>query len=99
MHSTPTTLTTVGCVKQDQTGLDGSARSTLGFGARSQGLRVSGSQGLKVSRSQGLRVSRSQGLKVSRSQGEGGDSGDRGDWATSVTGLKVNVICEAVEVI
>ena len=41
----------------------------------------------------------SQCLKVSRSQGEGGDGGDRGDGATSVTGLKVNVICEAVEVI
>ena len=40
--------------KQDQTGLDRSARSTLDFGAK----------GLKVSRSQGLMVSRSQGLKV-----------------------------------
>ena len=34
-----------------------------------------------------------------RSQGGGSDGGDRGDGATSVTGLKVNVICEAVEVI
>ena len=41
-------------VKQDQTGLDRSARSTLDFGAK----------GLKVSRSQGLKVSRSQGFKV-----------------------------------
>ena len=57
------------------------------------------SKGLKVSRSQGLKASRSQGLKVSRSQGEGGDGSDRVDGATSVTGLKVNVICEAVEVI
>ena len=65
----------------------------------SQGLKVSGSQGLKVSRSQGLKVSGSQGLKVSRSQGEGGVGDDRVDGATSVTGLKVNVICEAVEVI
>ena len=55
--------------------------------------------GLKVSRSQSLKISRSQGLKVSRSQGGGGDGGDRGDGATSVTGLKVYVICEAVEVI
>ena len=57
---------------------------------------MSRSQSPKVSRSQGLKVS-----KVSRSQGEGDDTdyGDRGDWATSVTGLKVNVICEAVEVI
>ena len=39
---------------------------------------------------------RSQGLKVSRSQGDGCD---RGDGATSVTELKVNVICEAGEVI
>ena len=52
-----------------------------------------------VPRSQGLKASRSQGLKVSRSQGEGGDGSDRVDGATSVTGLKVNVICEAVEVI
>ena len=44
-------------------------------------------------------MSRSQGLKVSRSLGESGDGGDRGDGATSVTGLKVNVICETVEVI
>ena len=47
-------------------------------------------------------VSRSQGLRVSRSQcegGDGGDGGDRGDGATSVSGLKVNVICEAVEAI
>ena len=44
-------------------------------------------------------VSRSQGLKVSRSQGEGGDGGDRVDGATSETGSKVNVTCEAVEVI
>ena len=51
--------------KQDQTGLDRSARSTLDFGA--EGLKVSRSQGLKVSGSQDLRVSRSQGLKVSRS--------------------------------
>ena len=64
--------------------------------SRSQGLKVLRSQGLKVSRSQGLKVLRSQGLKVSRSQGEGGD---RVDGVTSVTGLKVNVICEAVEVI
>ena len=72
--------------------------------SRSQGLKVSRfqgtrSQGLRVSGSQGLRVSGSQGLKVSRSQGEGGYGSDRGDGATSVTGLKVNVICEAVEVI
>ena len=60
-------------LKQDQTGLYRSARSTLDFGAK--------------------------GLKVSRSQGDGGDSGDRVDGATSVMGLKVNVICEAVEVI
>ena len=60
---------------------------------------VSVSQSLKVLRSQGPKVPWSQGLKVSRSQGEGGDGGDRVDGATSVTGLKVNVICEAVEVI
>ena len=40
-----------------------------------------------------------KGLKVSSSQGRGCDGGDRGDGATSVTGLKMNVICEAVEVI
>ena len=40
-------------LKQDQTGLDRSARSTLDFGAK----------GFKVSRSQGLRVSGSQGLR------------------------------------
>ena len=70
-------------IKQDQTGLDRSARSTLDFRAkglkalRSQGLQVSWSQGLKVSRSKGLKVpsslgpmvQRSEGLKVSRSQG------------------------------
>ena len=56
------------------------------------------SQGLQVSRSPGLKVSRSQGLKVSRSQGHD-KGGDEGDGATSVTGLKVNVICEAGEVI
>ena len=49
--------------------------------------------------SHGPKVSMSQCLKVSRSQGEGGDGGDGVDGATSVTGLKVNVICEAVEVI
>ena len=48
--------------KQDQTGLDRSARSTQDFGAK--GLKVSRSQGLKVSRSQGLSVSGSQGLRV-----------------------------------
>ena len=36
---------------------------------------------------------------MSRCQGESGDGGDRGDRATSVIGLKVNVICEAVEVV
>ena len=61
--------------KQDQTGLDRSARYTLDFGARYQGI------------------------KVSRSQGECSDGCDRGDGATSVTELKVNVICEAGEVI
>ena len=61
--------------KQDQTGLDRSARSTLDFGARYQGI------------------------KVSRSQGECSDGCDRGDGATSVTELKVNVICEAGEAI
>ena len=62
-------------MKQDQTGLDRSARSTLDFGARYQGI------------------------KVSRSQGECSDGCDRGDGATSVTELKVNVICEAGEMI
>ena len=44
---------------------------------------------------------RSQGLKVSRSQGHDkeGDGGDKGDGVTGVTGMKVNVICESVEVI
>ena len=42
-------------------------------------------EGLKVSGSQGLKVSRSRGLKVTG--------------VTGVTGMKVNVICEAVEVI
>ena len=42
----------------------------------------------QVPRSQGLRVSRSQGLKVTGGLG-----------VTGVTGMKVNVICEAVEVI
>ena len=40
-----------------------------------------------------IKFSRSQGLKVSRSQGDGGLG------VTGVTGMKVNVICEAVEVI
>ena len=52
-----------------------------------------------MSRCQGVKVSRCQGVKVSRCQGESGDGGDRGDRATSVIGLKVNVICEAVEVV
>ena len=62
------------CAKQDQTGLDRSARSTLDYGAkglkvsRSHGLKVSRSKGLKFPRSQGPMVQRSQGLKVSRSQ-------------------------------
>ena len=60
-------------------------------------INFSESKSRKVSRSQGLKVSRSQSLKVSRSQGGGSDGGDRGDGATSVTGLKVNVICEAVD--
>ena len=36
---------------------------------------------------------------MSRYLGDGAVGGDRGDGATSVTGLKVNVICEAGEVI
>ena len=69
--------------------------------SRSQGLMVSRSQGLKVSRSQGLKVSRSQRLKVSRSQGhdKGGYGCDEVDGVTGVTRMKVNAICEAVEVI
>ena len=48
---------------------------------------------VEISRSQSLKVSKSQGLNVSRSQGDGGLG------VTGVTGIKVNVICEAVEVI
>ena len=45
-----------------------------------------------------IKVSRSQGLKVSRSQGYDNGGGE-GDGVTGVTGMEVNVIFEAVEVI
>ena len=56
----------------------------------SQTLKVSRSPGFQVLRSQGVKVSRSQGLKVTTRVVTR---------VTGVTGMKVNVICEAVEVI
>ena len=73
--------------KQDQTGLDRSARSTLDLPWSDTPFTavwscLVWSQGLKVSRSQGLKVTTRGVTRV-----------------TGVTGMKVNVIFEAFEVI